>query len=800
MTATQEKLYNELATDVVNDDDSAAARLYEKYEDLPLAEQLALGFTPVVGETISAYETPIFARETKEAFQEGDYLKTLGKGALTGLAALGSLPLIGMGARGLKGAAKVLGKRLSKDNVVPLETKPKITEYEKRIEREKTILQPFEPTPPKVTSKLKEAVDNLKQKTGTGQSFLNRLKPVSVDEKESTGLLGYLERNKNTKLDKEDIQKYVSKYDIPIEKSVTTDAARKEVRPLKRLTKNYDFQINKIKKELDKIAPTATDILGNKVRRVNPYNHDKVRNLQAQIKKLAAERSVIDNKIGKLIDEKGLTFYKRYTIGPGKNYKDISYNVPLKVKGVSREVDRLSPGKIPYDRYDLDSLEELRDLGYYIQEHTSDINSIGRVRVADRVDAEGKATKHLDEVQSEFARDSLKYKVTKEKLNRKEIRETIDDIEDFIKDNERDIKNRISFLNKKYGGRPLIIDKYGKKDINGNLLEQGKERVRGLGGKNLYGASEAEIKKVNDPKLIELDNERIRLVNGLEEENDLLNAIPDLPYTSKGNTYKYPIREQLLEAIKEGKDSLTITTGEVQFNRYASKIADYKTSLNTIKAKEALQKNFTKMDKAFDEFLLSKENLEYKELLKKRKGYGPNATVPGLNSFQQKLFNKKLDKARKKYNDKIYELGKSFFGEMPKQEINMNLMSAQDAINSIKYIDSFLFGKGYEKDLARAKQKIFNKHFKIPQVTYVAKKYDNEYKDYLNKLAKKYNSKVDITDVDADVVGEDKAKAYRLLITPEMKEEFLNKGIEKLKEGGRVMKDYYNNYNTQRAI
>ena len=34
-----------------------------------------------------------------------------------------------MGARGLKGAAKVLGKRLSKDNVVPLETKPKITEY-----------------------------------------------------------------------------------------------------------------------------------------------------------------------------------------------------------------------------------------------------------------------------------------------------------------------------------------------------------------------------------------------------------------------------------------------------------------------------------------------------------------------------------------------------------------------------------------------------------------------------------------------------------------------------------------------
>ena len=77
MAATQEKLYNELSTDVINDDDSAAKKLYEKYEKLPLVEQLALGFTPVVGETISAYETPIFARETKEAFQEGDYLKKI---------------------------------------------------------------------------------------------------------------------------------------------------------------------------------------------------------------------------------------------------------------------------------------------------------------------------------------------------------------------------------------------------------------------------------------------------------------------------------------------------------------------------------------------------------------------------------------------------------------------------------------------------------------------------------------------------------------------------------------------------
>ena len=119
--------------------------------------------------------------------------------------------------------------------------------------------------------------------------------------------------------------------------------------------------------------------------------------------------------IDKLADEKGLTLYKRYTIGPGKNYKDISYNVPLKFKPTGLKLiddaNKLSPGKIPYTDYD-NTVNALLDEGYYLQEHTPDINSIGRVRVADRVDAEGKATKHLDEVQSEFARDSLRYKVT----------------------------------------------------------------------------------------------------------------------------------------------------------------------------------------------------------------------------------------------------------------------------------------------------------------------------------------------------------------------------------------------------
>ena len=46
---------------------SAIESLYKRYESLPLAQQIALGVAPGTGEAISAYETPKFAGEAKEA-------------------------------------------------------------------------------------------------------------------------------------------------------------------------------------------------------------------------------------------------------------------------------------------------------------------------------------------------------------------------------------------------------------------------------------------------------------------------------------------------------------------------------------------------------------------------------------------------------------------------------------------------------------------------------------------------------------------------------------------------------------
>lgn len=155
--------------------------LYSKYEGLDTASQLALAVAPITGEAISAYETDMYADKTKEAFQEGDYVKAGGQGLLTGLSALGTIPLAGMAVRGgkaavkaaLKGAdeldivekfgladPKIMGKfeegvKLKKDerikelgydpSVLPPEIQKKATEYSKiRPKTDDEALQAFE--------------------------------------------------------------------------------------------------------------------------------------------------------------------------------------------------------------------------------------------------------------------------------------------------------------------------------------------------------------------------------------------------------------------------------------------------------------------------------------------------------------------------------------------------------------------------------------------------------------------------------------------------------------------------------
>ena len=119
--AVMSNLYNRLgvsSTEVeptsVPEDPSMAAQAYEQYEELPLLQQLGLAVAPGTGHAIAAYETPMFAGETKEALEEGNIPRALGQGALTGLSALGMIPGLGLGIRSVKAGVKAATKGLKK--------------------------------------------------------------------------------------------------------------------------------------------------------------------------------------------------------------------------------------------------------------------------------------------------------------------------------------------------------------------------------------------------------------------------------------------------------------------------------------------------------------------------------------------------------------------------------------------------------------------------------------------------------------------------------------------------------------
>jgi len=96
------------------EDPSLAGRAYGEFEKLPLMQQLLAAIAPGTGHAIAAYETPMFAEKTKEALEEGNILGMLGMGAMTGLSALGTIPGLGLGIRGVKAGIKAATKGLRK--------------------------------------------------------------------------------------------------------------------------------------------------------------------------------------------------------------------------------------------------------------------------------------------------------------------------------------------------------------------------------------------------------------------------------------------------------------------------------------------------------------------------------------------------------------------------------------------------------------------------------------------------------------------------------------------------------------
>tara|TARA_R110000822_G_scaffold106157_1_gene234160 strand:+ start:536 stop:1486 length:951 start_codon:yes stop_codon:yes gene_type:complete len=106
--------------------DNLATSLYEQYEKLSPAQRFVAEVAPGTGEAISAYETPKYARETKEAFREGNYGETAIKGLLTGMSAIGAVPILGAAVRAPKAIVKTGAKKIAEkiQDTIPIFPKP----------------------------------------------------------------------------------------------------------------------------------------------------------------------------------------------------------------------------------------------------------------------------------------------------------------------------------------------------------------------------------------------------------------------------------------------------------------------------------------------------------------------------------------------------------------------------------------------------------------------------------------------------------------------------------------------------
>ena len=85
---------------------------YEKFEKESLLKQLALSMTPGIGNVIAAKEVDVFGGRAGEAFEKDEWGKAAGYGGLTALAALGTLPGVGILGRGVKTAIRSGAKLL----------------------------------------------------------------------------------------------------------------------------------------------------------------------------------------------------------------------------------------------------------------------------------------------------------------------------------------------------------------------------------------------------------------------------------------------------------------------------------------------------------------------------------------------------------------------------------------------------------------------------------------------------------------------------------------------------------------
>mgnify|MGYP005987755641 CR=1 FL=1 len=415
--------------------------------------------------------------------------------------------------------------------------------------------------------------------------------------------------------------------------------------------------------------------------------------------------------------------------------------------------------------------------GRFDQGHFPESNIFARVRVADRVDMEGKPTLHLEEVQSEYAAKSKGGKnVIPEGTEEKaiQLRNNIIDIEkEQIKiydDLENKFDSETGFLKKISDKRLLGNEQDDLKPKLIELLDKGnfseynilRDRILKITKKEadisgdiikLEKQFDSIIKSNN--RYTDLMTKKNQLQKELNKAEDQLNYLPPaLPYATKDNWYKYPIRKMLRDAAERGLDSISMTTGKVQYNRYSpSQGRTFEESKDILESLDYVKKNI-------DKFLKIKSKDAFRN----------------TNELGKEITNNKNIKA----------------GAIARSYVN-SIFNARTKVEDLAYKGTFTDAE--QKLMLKDEMEKVKRMFTINPATRVGVQYDTKYKSYLDDLAKRYNTTVDKTRVDGDkvsnvesggVVRGDKAEAYRLKITPEMRKEILEKGVVKFKTGGYI--------------
>ena len=602
-------------------------------------------------------------------------------------------------------------------------------------------------------SRLEDAVNNLKQKKGSGEAFLNRLKgQAKQEELDWTGLTKFLKGKKE--VTKEQIQSYMKQHSIPVEERVYSynprDPGWKNNPQYGKWTIDGDDRTNKQKyKEFVFTIPQKW----------------RERNLEYPLTNKEEVRLAELEKIGR------------------KYISDTPEGLTLEWLGLRDKLENYEKKNKPLKFYPSHNYEK-------------DVNLISRVRVKDRIDGDGNPTVHIEEIQSEHAAD-----VINAKKNAQEYADSFYILGDSSENKtllpgitEQDIK----LLRKGYAPKGIKFRKEKtSKEIRETLLASAKrekelekkynidedqqfknlEELRidendieiGLDNAERLGYNKVESKirlddirnkiknttkiindfqkiKNNDKVLNRLENKNKRLSN----RNDLNEILRDLPPefpVIKDDWYKLPINRMIRYAAERDIPSITLTHGRVQYDRYSRTKGQYSLQRDKLEVRDTLFENL-------DSFLKDVEDLEFPKL-SEVKGERESAFNPNYLPMLSLANKEKLDKILSKY--KLYKV--------PEANLQRLLKSVQ-----------------ITKDKKNLK-KLINNSLLIHKAAKVGRNYDTKYVGYLNDIAKKYNAKRDTTFVDNNMKD---GISYRLEITPQMKKDYLKKGAARFKTGGYI--------------